>query len=234
MLQAVLFDLDGTLLDIDLPRFLRVYFGALGPVLAEMTGLSSEQAIAALMDATRSMMTPHPDRTNRQAFDERFQELTGADLAIDRGSIADFYGRVFPSLGDGIGPMPGAREAVDAALEADLRVAVATNPIFPAQAVRERLRWAGLADVPFDLVTTYEHMHACKPEPEYFLEVAGLLEVAPEDCLMVGDDPALDLAAADVGMTTYFTGAPIDERADHTGDLLRLRSLLASGLPMRD
>ena len=66
--------------------------------------------------------------------------------------------------------------------------------------------WAGVRDLPVHLVTSYENMHATKPDPGYFAETAALLGVDPHDALMVGDDRQLDLAAADIGMRTFYVG----------------------------
>ncbi len=227
LMRAVLFDLDGTLLDIDIDAFLHVYFGALGPVLAEVTGMTPKSSIDAVIDSTGAMMRPHPGLTNRETFDARFSQLTGVDLGSNGTVIADFYRDVFPSLGAGLGPMPGARQAVQAASDAGMVLAVATNPIFPAAAVSERIRWAGLDDVPFALVTTYETMHACKPERAYFEEAAGMLGVQPSECLMVGDDVTLDMGATSAGMITFFTGSDRDHGADYAGDLRALAELLS-------
>ncbi len=225
-MRAVLFDLDGTLLDIDVEAFLCAYFGALGPVLARLTNTDEESAVQAVIDATDAMMRPHPGRTNRDVFDVRFRQITGVDLERDGSIVDEFYRRIFPGLGTGLGPTRGARAAVEAATGAGMLVAVATNPIFPAAAVAERIRWAGLDDLPFALVTTYEQMHACKPDPAYFAETASILEVEPADCLMVGDDAALDMGAASVGMSTFFVGEQGVEGADYSGSLFDLARLM--------
>ncbi len=225
-MQAVLFDLDGTLLDIDMDRFLPRYFGALGPVLAAICDTGEKRSIDAVIDATAAMMRPHPGQTNRTAFDARFREITGIDLAVHADVIDDFYSRVFPALGDGIGPRAAARESVVAAIGAGLRVVLATNPIFPAHAVEERMRWAGLDDVAFSLVTTYENMHACKPDPAYFAEIAAALDVDPAECLMVGDDTVLDMAAGSIGMRTFFVGESANGPVDYVGDLRDLIELM--------
>ena len=225
-MRAVLFDLDGTLLDIDLDAFLPVYFGALGPVIANLTGSTPSAAIRAVMDSTNAMMLPHPGTTNRQTFDARFIELTGVDLEHEDGLITEFYTKVFPTLGSGLGPTDGARRAVQTAIDAGLLVTVATNPIFPAAAVSERIRWAGLGDIAFSLVTTYEIMHACKPDPAYFHETALMLGVDTSECLMVGDDAMLDMGAAKAGMATFFVGATGGETADYRGNLNELAELL--------
>ena len=104
--------------------------------------------------------------------------------------------------------------------------AVATNPIFPLAAIKERIRWAGLHDIAFDAVTSYEHMTACKPLPGYFAETAAMLGVEADRCLMVGDDRTLDMAAADIGMRTFYCGPDEDVSADFVGDLSALTALM--------
>jgi HAD superfamily hydrolase (TIGR01549 family) len=115
---------------------------------------------------------------------------------------------------------------VVAARNLGLRVAVATNPIFPRIAVDHRIAWAGLDGIDFDLVTTYEHMRACKPQADYFVQVADELDVDPAECLMVGDDPRLDMPAADVGMRTFYVGSGNRVAADYRGTLTDLAALL--------
>jgi len=225
--RAVLFDLDGTLLDIDLQGFLRRYFGALRkvPLGEAANGLESGEVVRAIMTATDAMMALHPGRTNLEAFSESFERATGVAFDALWPAYERFYTSVFPLLQEEAGPAPGAHRAVKTARHLGLRVAVATNPIFPRIAVDHRLAWAGLGDVPFDVITTYEDMVACKPHGTYFTQTAALLGVDPSDCLMVGDDIALDLPASDVGMRTFLKG---DARssADYRGTLDDLAALL--------
>ena len=123
-------------------------------------------------------------------------------------------------------PQDGAREAVQTALELGLKVAIATNPIFPRSAIFERMRWAGIDDLPVHLVTTYEDMHAAKPNLAYFLETAERLGVSPAEALMVGDDRVLDMVAADVGMKTFYVGCGSAPGTDFSGTLNDLVALL--------
>ena len=199
VIQAVLFDLDGTLLDIDLGRFLREYFTALGPVVAEVLGLEDPQdGLKVVLAGTDAMSLPHPGRTNREAFNARFHELTQTDLNLEEYALPfeRFYRDVFPGLRRDFGPMRGARGALQSCHELGHRVAIATNPIFPRSAIDERMRWAGISDVEVHVITSYEEMHATKPDASYFAETAAMLGVEPGDCLMVGDDRSLDMPAA--------------------------------------
>jgi FMN phosphatase YigB (HAD superfamily) len=182
--------------------------------------------MAALHSATGMMMEPHDGRTNREVFYEDLLARTGVDLNEHWPVYERFYARVFPTLGDTAGPARGARRAVATALELGLKVAIATNPIFPRAAIDHRLAWAGLADLPFDVVTTYEHMTACKPHAAYYLQTAEMLGLPPAECMMVGDDRSLDLPAADVGMRTFYVGPDPDSSADLCGDLDALADVL--------
>jgi FMN phosphatase YigB (HAD superfamily) len=226
---GVLFDLDGTLLDIDLPAFLDRYFNALtessiSVLPPHVTPAAFREAIA---QGTLAMTSLHPGRTNRDVFADELFRCIGMSLDLAWPVYERFYAEVFPLLKDSASPRPGARRAVETALGLGLAVVVATNPIFPRAAVEARLAWAELDDLPFAGVTSYENMTACKPHPVYFREAAGLAGLEPHACLMVGDDRFLDMPAADVGMKTFFVGESDGGLwADACGSLEDLASLL--------
>ncbi len=227
-MRGILFDLDGTLLDIDLRTFLGRYFGALSKTLAAILpdGDPSGAGIRAVTAASDAMILPHAGRTNREVFNAEFERLTAIDLDAHQATLDRFYAEEFPSLGDGYGPAPGSRHVVETALELGLEVAVATNPIFPRAAIDHRLAWAGLGDIEFRVVTSYEWMCATKPHAAYFRQTAEAIGIEPTACLMVGDDRALDLPAADVGMRTYYVGSATDSSANYRGCLDDLAALL--------
>lgn len=227
-MRAILFDLDGTLLDLDLASFLERYFAALESAAAPLAAHATRPSpvMAALHAATRRMMEHHPGETNQHVFFTEFADLTGIDLASHWPVFEAFYRDIFPTLADTARPAQGAHAAIEAARGLGLQVVIATNPIFPRVAIDHRLSWAGLAEVEFDLVTSYEQMTACKPHPGYYRQIAGLLGIDAADCLMVGDDHVLDMAAADVGIHTYYVGQRASVTADFTGDLRALVELL--------
>jgi FMN phosphatase YigB (HAD superfamily) len=235
MLKAVLFDLDGTLLNIELDSFLAAYFSSLGPLIAAIVGggITQDQALDAVVASTHAMSTDHPGLTNRTVFNRRFLEMTGGDLdePATTERIEHFYAEQFPGLQGPHGPRPGGVDAVCAAREAGFAVVLATNPIFPLSAIRERMRWAELDGSWFTLVTSYETSFACKPSLAYYRRIAQVLGVKPSECLMVGDDAVLDLAAADIGMKTFFVGNGRPASADLHGDLGDVRSFLLSVAP---
>ena len=95
-----------------------------------------------------------------------------------------------------------------AAFARGLAVIIATNPLFPTTAIEQRLAWAGVPvdEYPYALVTTYENMHAAKPQPAYYREILAAIDCPPDRALMVGDDWKNDIApAAAVGLHTFWT-----------------------------
>ena len=57
--------------------------------------------------------------------------------------------------------------------------------------------------LPFSLITGIENSSTCKPQPEYYREICCKIDVEPEKCLMVGNDPLNDMIAGRTGMKTY-------------------------------
>ncbi len=206
MITALLCDLDNTLLQNDMQRFLRAYLGLLGSHLAQHA--DPERMVAALMAGTQAMLAnENPERTLRQTFDEIFYPSLGLDRQALASTLEQFYAERFPELRPHTKPVAMAPEIIRLAFERKWKVAVVTNPLFPRTAIEQRLDWAGLppSETPFDLITSYEDSHFAKPHPEYFAEAAAHLGCRPEDALVVGDDLEMDIRPARrLGLRTYW------------------------------
>lgn len=203
MIQAVLFDLDGTLLGNDMDRFMPAYFERLQAFITPYH--PPERFLPALLTAVReATRRPDPQRTVWERFVEAFEREMKQPMDSWMPLFERFYEEVFPSLRALTERRAEARLLVERARARGLRIAVATNPVFPEVAIRQRIEWAGLGDVPFDWITTMENMHFTKPWREYYLEVAERLQVPPEACGMIGNDWKQDIEPAQqVGMRTF-------------------------------
>ena len=80
---------------------------------------------------------------------------------------------------------------------------LATNPVFPRAATANRIKWAGLQEDDFRLITTYEDCSYCKPNPLYFKAILDQFSLDPSECLMVGNDVEEDLAIRSLGVATF-------------------------------
>lgn len=204
MIRAVLFDLDGTLVHYDFDRFIRAYLQALAAKVAPL--VEPQRLVRQVMESTEVMVRDlDPDKTNRQVFAEDFFPAIGVSGDVLMPVFDEFYRCDFPRLKErlGIQAHPAARRMVEGLLSRGYEVVIATNPVFPLIAVEERMRWGGLDGLPYKLITSYETMHFCKPNREYFEEVLSIIGRKPGECFMVGNDVDEDLVAGVLGMKTY-------------------------------
>ncbi len=198
----VLFDLDGTLLPMDQDEFTKGYFKLLAKKLAPL-GYAPQKLVDSIWAGTAAMVKNEGKKTNEEAFWEVFVQIYGAGRLADKPVFDEYYAVDFDGVRNFCGYSPKAAQTVAWLKSQGFRTALATNPIFPRIATEKRIRWAGLSPDDFELYTTYEDSTFCKPNPAYYLEVAGKLGVSPEECLMVGNDAVEDLAAAETGMSVF-------------------------------
>ncbi|MDY2777124.1 MAG: HAD family hydrolase [Collinsella sp.] len=213
MLKAVVFDMDETLLDINLRAFVVRLAKNEAGILAQIAGKNPFSMFALFASAMLEVNDPDrdDDLTNRDFFDDFIMRRCGVPL--NDPVIADafeYYEReVLPARNDaliGARPREGAHEAVEAVAARGLRTALFTNPCFTRSCIECRMAWGDLLDMPFELVTTMENSTRCKPSPHYYLEAASRMGLAPEEVLMVGNDPKRDFPSPDCGIKTAYVG----------------------------
>jgi len=229
--DALLLDLDGTLLQLDLLRFIPAYMEALAAYFSPR--LPREKFTAHLFAAIKAMLeSDDPGRTNEAVFYEEFCRRLEVERREIDPLIERFYREEFPRLRSWGAPRPHAREVLEAARRRGLKLVLATQPVFPRSAVVERLSWGGISAASFDLITTIENMHYCKPRPEYYAQITQMIAVPPERCLMAGNDTVEDMSAARVGMATFLVEGEIIDRGEaalpphYRGTLAELAALI--------
>lgn len=200
--EAILLDLDGTLIDLDLSQFIPSYMALLSE---KFTDFIDSKTFGALLFASTEVMVKNSGGlfTNRDVFYKDFCRRTGFKLETIEPRIDDFYQNDYPGLSRFSRPLPAAKTIADTLLNKKIPVVLATNPIFPPEAVEQRVVWGELKTGHFDLITTMDNMHYCKPNPDYYSEIAEMIGVRPEKCLMVGNDTVEDMAAGKAGMETF-------------------------------
>lgn len=196
--KTIFFDLDGTLLPIDMDAFLTEYFSVLKGFVSER-GYDGEKILYAVNQGVQSMLTPD-ERMNDVCFWDTFEQLTGFTREEFEPLLMEFYSTAFDEIGAMITPDPHAREVVAELKKKGYQLFLTTMPLFPRIAVEVRLRWAGIDDAAvFERITTYDNSHASKPYLAYYEENIELAKGAPCEILMVGNNTREDLACCELG-----------------------------------
>jgi HAD superfamily hydrolase (TIGR01509 family) len=204
--DAVIFDLDGTLLDSE-----RVAQEAFFIACDELR-------VAPRMDVLmRCVGAAEP--IARQVLQEGF----GPDL--DCEAFYQVWSRNFNALSV-VTPTPlkeGAIALLDAVAQLGLPIAIATSSA-TAHAV-EKLRQAGVLDR-FRAVVGADQVQRPKPDPEVYRKAAGLLGVDPRACLAVEDSEYGVRAAHAAGMTVI----QVPDMTEPTADLRALGHIVLTSL----
>ncbi len=202
MIDTVLMDLDGTLLPFEQNEFIHTYMTLLCKRLAPI-GYAPDKVVKAVWAGCEAMVKNDGTVLNRDRFWEAFAAVLGEGIRGEEQHLDDFYLGEFDSVRSVLKETSCARELVDLLKEKGYTVVLATNPLFPEQAQRTRMAWAGLTPSDFALVTHYTNSHFCKPNPRYYEEILQTVGKAPEHCLMIGNSVAEDMIADALGMQTY-------------------------------
>ena len=241
MIKAVLFDLDDTLLDINLTAFVCRYLACKADVLSRISGLPRPVVLARLAQAY--LAVGRQDRedhlTNETVLNDRFRELTG--IPMDDPAIADALDYFDANCVDGMRggivtavPRRGAREAIEVAQSLGLTVALATQPTFSLAVDEARMRWAEVDDVDFALVSHIANSTRTKPSAAYYQEFTAALGLAPSECLMVGNDATRDFPRPDIGLRTAYVGHGWPVRAVFRGPISELGGCLPQLVELLD
>lgn len=201
-LKMILFDLDGTLLPMDQDLFVKTYFGLLAKKLVPY-GYEPNGLMKAIWSGVSAMVKNTGEILNEEAFWADFTGIYGEAARQHLPVFEEFYGNDFQQVQKVCGFNPESDKTIKTLKGMGYRLALATNPLFPAIATESRIRWAGLDKDDFELRTTYENSRHCKPNPEYYRDILEELNIRPEECLMVGNDVTEDMVAATLGMKVF-------------------------------
>jgi len=202
MLDTILFDLDGTLLPMDIAVFEKEYFKGLSNKFKDE--MPFHQFYETIWKATKTMIENTELKTNETVFMEALQAMIGHDkLSTYQSRFMEFYLNDFDKVKQSCGISPTMIQSVQLLKEKGYNLVLATNPLFPRIAVEKRVVWAGLDCNDFSFITSFEESHFCKPQPLFYQEVLENIQKKPHQCLMVGNDTFEDLIAGHLNIPTY-------------------------------
>lgn len=180
-IRAVLFDIDGTLLD------------------------SNHAHAHAWLDALRGHGKDVPFDLVRSKIgkggDKLLMEVAGIDDQSPLGKllterrVAVFKAHYLPDLG----PTPGARALVERLRSRGIARAIVTSA--GADELADLMRQAAVANLFDELITSDDADHS-KPDPDLVSAALHKLGVGPREAVMIGDTPYDIVAAARAGVST--------------------------------
>ncbi|WLS80157.1 sugar phosphatase [Erwinia pyri] len=181
--KGFLFDLDGTLVD-SLPVVERAWvnWASRHGIAADevLNFIHGKQAITSL----RHFMAGASEEAIQQEF-----------FALEKIEAEDT---------DGITALPGAQQLLATLTELEIPWAIVTSGSMPVASARRKA--AGLPE-PEEFVTA-ERVQNGKPEPDAYLLGAQLLELEPEECVVVEDAAAGILSGLAAGCHVIAVNAP--------------------------
>jgi HAD superfamily hydrolase (TIGR01509 family) len=191
-IQAVVFDLDGVLMDSEWISFLvwrEVAADAGGALKSEhyptMIGLTAEETAEYVM------------------------QVSGASFDIT--ATVDYVWReVTARISAGIAPLPGAEEILVELTRRGLPLAIASNS--PTAYIHNALNGLRLGQY-FKVIVGIDQVAEGKPAPDVYLRAAERLNVAPERCLALEDSLVGSQAAQAAGMRVLALPSKHDSRA---------------------
>ncbi|MFH1403332.1 MAG: HAD family phosphatase [Candidatus Altiarchaeota archaeon] len=179
MIKAVLFDLDGVLVDSEI-----ISREASDRVLEDVGIVQSEEERKQVF--------------GRRTIDNYRDAIMARGLSLDAGELVRRKGELYARMIKGrLEPLPGVVGLLNELKEAGIRIVVVSSS--PLDRVNASLEEVGLL-MEFDFIVSGDCCENGKPNPEPFLLAAERLGLKPEECVVVEDAEAGISAGKSAGM----------------------------------
>ena len=206
MIKAVIFDVDGTLLDTE-----RIYMKAWKEAAAEAGYVMPD----VVLQKTRAVNTKDAARIFEEEIGNGFSYQAVRPIRV---RIAEeIIKRESPIL------KPGVLELLAFLEEKGIRLSVASST--NRQGTREHLAESRILDR-FEVVVGGDMVTNGKPHPDIFLKAAEALGAAPEECIVVEDSPAGIRAAHAAGMKAVL----VPDQATITQEIIDMADVVLNSL----
>lgn len=221
MYKNFLFDLDGTLLPMDMKKFVDIYVAAFCKTLSPVTKIESKPLMDSIWASVAAMARNDGDCLNETLFWRTLNARCKRDMRIFSDNFDSFYRGEFSVCRAATKLQPLSRITVDYIKQHGGNIIVATNPVFPKSATYTRIEWAGLNPNDFSYITTYDNSSACKPNLNYFEEICSVCGIRPEESIMIGNDVDEDMISSRLGFDTFLVTDCLINRSDKSLTLFR-------------
>lgn len=213
-INTILFDLDGTLLPFEQDDFIRSYFGRLATKLSPM-GFEKESLVKAIYAGMGGMIHNDGSKTNEEAFWEIFKGLLHVKREDLEPVFLEFYTKEFDEVKEVVLHDINRRDLIENLKSQGYQVVLATNPMFPKEAVATRLSWIHLSLEDFSYVTTFDNSRYCKPKLEYYQNILKVINKRPDECVMIGNNTLEDMIARELGIKVGLVTTTIENQNNY-------------------
>ena len=201
-IDCFFFDLDGTLLNISDEIFEKEYMKLLVKHFIDL--FTPEKFLNYFMTSVEALMQ-HNDYESYaiESFVAKFSELSGMERDEAWRRLIEFYSNDFGQLQKYVVESPVSNSLIKSIQSKGKKILLATNPVFPEIATRQRVEWANLDyENDFIFIPHITNSNAVKPDPQYYQNLMDIVNVPAEKILMVGNDFLYDGSASLVGIKT--------------------------------
>ncbi|MFC0189462.1 HAD family hydrolase [Fictibacillus aquaticus] len=201
MIKAVLFDLDGTLLDRDtsVKKFVDDQHTRLSPVLSHIPKKLFAEKFIEL-------------EQNGYVWKDKVYQKLAEELAVRRMPPGELLNDYLAQFKHHCTPFPNLVDTLDGLKKKGLRLGLVTNGYGVFQ--NDTIKALGIKEY-FDTILISEMEGLRKPDPLLFERAAERLNVKTSECIFVGDHPKNDVEAAkNTGMTAVWKTCPHWDEAE--------------------
>lgn len=192
--KYIFFDLDSTLLQMNQDLFLKHYFASIYKYCAKL-GYNPDDFMKKFSVAAFSIIKNDGSVTNEDLFFNAMKpEYSNSELL--KQQFNDFYIEEFDKIKDLVMTITSntPNELIKTLKSKGYKIVLATNPLFPIICTEKRIKWAGINPDDFEYITTYENCYYCKPNRNYYYEIAKKLNISLDNITMVGNDLSDDFS----------------------------------------
>ena len=219
MIKNIFFDMDGTLINMDQEKFIKVYYGLLAKKLAELGYENAKEIAKIVLGSSKIMAANDGEKLNSEVFFDYMKKTLNFTKEELEAPLQNFYETDFNKAQVTTSKIEGMDAAIKTLKAKGIRLFLTTNPMFPKVAIVERLHWAGLDENDFDYIPSYDACRFAKPNPGYYEDVIKNFNLNPSETLLVGNDYEEDIIPAfKLGLRSYYlTQDNIDKKVDLVG-----------------
>lgn len=210
--QAVLFDLDGTLVEtgIDFSRLRSATLQLIAEYGVDTLPLQGLDALGAVEQAVDTLRLQGREDAGEELRKRAFARLQAMEMAYCASPR----------------PVPGMYDLLNALRDHNVRIGIITR-----NDRQVSLRTLNALQIPYDLLVSRDDVEKVKPHPQHVMIALEEWQIAPEQCVVVGDYWMDVEAGRSAGCRTvgiWRPDVPINPFRNHPPDVLvrELRELL--------